>query len=75
MKTFEIDFLEKYDDQSILEELRRIMCIATEIAAEQRTVIAHSVSYGLGRPHFSKAPAGAKENPGPLLWRIPSSIC
>jgi hypothetical protein len=33
-------------------------------AAEQRLVVAHSVSYGFGRPKGSKAPAGAIESYG-----------
>ncbi len=38
------------------------MLIAGALAAEQRTVVAHSASYGSGRPQISQAPAGATEN-------------
>jgi len=31
-------------------------------AAEQRAAVAHSASYGFGRPQIHQAPAGAKEN-------------
>jgi hypothetical protein len=33
-------------------------------AAEQRTIVAHSASYGCRHSHILKAPAGAKENRG-----------
>ena len=36
--------------------------IAGTLAAEQRTAVAHSASYGSGHPHISQVPAGAKEN-------------
>ena len=32
------------------------------LAAEQRTVVAHSASYGFNRPQTHQAPVGAKEN-------------
>jgi hypothetical protein len=35
--------------------------IAGDLAAEQRTTVAHSASYGFGRPQISPAPAGATE--------------
>ena len=38
------------------------MLIAVEIAAEQRAVVAHSASYGVGRSQIFPAPAGAEEN-------------
>ena len=38
------------------------MLIAGALAAEQRAIVAHSASYGFGRPRISKAPAGAAEN-------------
>jgi len=38
------------------------MLIAGALAAEQRTVVAHSASYGSGRPQIYPAPAGAIEN-------------
>jgi hypothetical protein len=38
------------------------MLIADALAAEQRTVVAHSASYGSVSPQISKAPAGAAEN-------------
>jgi hypothetical protein len=40
------------------------MLIAGDLAAEQRTIIAHSASYGSDRPQISQAPAGAIENHG-----------
>ncbi|HEY5297114.1 MAG TPA: hypothetical protein VIK59_04250 [Verrucomicrobiae bacterium] len=36
--------------------------IAGALAAEQRTVVAHSASYGFSRPQIFQAPAGATEN-------------
>ncbi len=41
---------------------KTFMLIAVEIAAEQRATVAHSASYGSGRPRISKAPAGAEDN-------------
>ena len=41
---------------------KTFMLIAVEIAAEQRAIVAHSVSYGFGRSQISPAPAGAEEN-------------
>jgi len=38
------------------------MLIAGALAAEQRTVVAHSASYGSVRPQIFQAPAGATEN-------------
>ncbi len=38
------------------------MLIAGALAAEQRTIVAHSASYGFNHPQISKAPAGATEN-------------
>jgi hypothetical protein len=43
---------------------KSIMSIAGALAAEQRTIVAHSASYGFDRTHISKAPAGAEENHG-----------
>jgi hypothetical protein len=37
------------------------MLIAGALAAEQRAIVAHSASYGLGRPRILKAPAGAAD--------------
>jgi hypothetical protein len=37
------------------------MLIAGALAAEQRTVVAHSASYGFSRPQTHQAPVGAKE--------------
>ena len=36
--------------------------IADALAAEQRTIVAHSASYGFNRQQTHQAPAGAKEN-------------
>ena len=41
---------------------KTFMLIAVEIAAEQRTIVAHSASYGFGRTQIFPAPAGAEEN-------------
>jgi hypothetical protein len=41
---------------------KTFMLIASALAAEQRAIVAHSASYGSGRPQISKAPAGATEN-------------
>jgi hypothetical protein len=41
---------------------KTFMLIAVEIAAEQRAIVAHSASYGFGRPQIFPAPAGAEEN-------------
>jgi hypothetical protein len=38
------------------------MLIASALAAEQPTIVAHSASYGSSRPQISQAPAGATEN-------------
>jgi len=38
------------------------MLIAGALAAEQRTIVAHSASYGFDCPQTHQAPAGAKEN-------------
>lgn len=38
------------------------MLITGALAAEQRTVVARSASYGSNRPQISQAPAGATEN-------------
>ena len=38
------------------------MLTAGALAAEQRTIVAHSASYGFSRPQTHQAPAGAKEN-------------
>jgi hypothetical protein len=38
--------------------------IAAKSAAEQRTIVAHSASYGFGPPPVSQAPAGATESHG-----------
>jgi hypothetical protein len=38
------------------------MLLAGALAAEQRTTVAHSTSYGSGRPRTSQAPAGAAKN-------------
>jgi hypothetical protein len=35
---------------------------AVDIVAEQRAIVAHSASYGIGRPQIFQAPAGAEEN-------------
>jgi hypothetical protein len=43
---------------------KTFMLIAGDLAAEQRTKVAHSASYGSDRPHISQAPAGAAENHG-----------
>ena len=43
---------------------KSFMLIAGDLAAEQRTVVAHSASYGSDRPHIYQAPAGAAENRG-----------
>ena len=40
------------------------MLMAGDLAAEQRTIVAHSASYGFDRRHFSQAPTGATENHG-----------
>jgi hypothetical protein len=40
---------------------KAFMLVVGNSAAEQRLVVAHSVSYGFGRPKGSKAPAGATE--------------
>ena len=37
------------------------MLIAGALAAEQRTIVAHSASYGSSRPQILRAPAGATE--------------
>jgi hypothetical protein len=42
------------------------MLIAGALAAEQRAIVAHSVSYGSGHPQISQAPAGAAENHGSI---------
>jgi len=42
-------------------KLKTFLFIASDLAAEQRTVVAHSASYGSGRPQISQAPAGAAE--------------
>jgi hypothetical protein len=41
---------------------KTFMLIAVGIAAEQRTIVAHSASYGFDRPQIFPAPAGAEEN-------------
>jgi hypothetical protein len=41
---------------------KTFMLIAGVLAAEQRAPVAHSVSYGSGRPQIPQAPAGATEN-------------
>jgi len=41
---------------------KTFMLIASALAAEQRTIVAHSASYGFSRPQIHQAPAGAKEN-------------
>jgi hypothetical protein len=41
---------------------KTFMLIAGALAAEQRTVVAHSASYGFSRPQTHQAPPGAKEN-------------
>jgi hypothetical protein len=45
---------------------KTFMLIGGDLAAEQRAIVAHSASYGFNRPHFSQAPAGAKENHGSI---------
>jgi hypothetical protein len=40
---------------------KTFMLIAGALAAEQRTVVAYSASYGFNRPQTHQAPAGAKE--------------
>jgi hypothetical protein len=42
-------------------KLKNLMLIAGALAAEQRTAVAHSASYGSGHPQYSQAPAGATE--------------
>jgi hypothetical protein len=41
---------------------KTFMLIAGALAAEQRTVVAHSASYGICDHRISKAPVGAEEN-------------
>jgi hypothetical protein len=41
---------------------KTFMLIAGALAAEQRTIVAHSASYGSSRPQIFQAPAGATEN-------------
>jgi len=41
---------------------KTFMLIAGDLAAEQRTVVAHSASYGSDRTRISQAPGGATEN-------------
>jgi hypothetical protein len=41
---------------------KTFMLIASALAAEQRTVVAHGGSYGSNRSQISQAPAGATEN-------------
>ena len=41
---------------------KTFMLTSNEIAAEQRAIVAHSASYGVGRPQIFPAPAGAEEN-------------
>src|SRR5258706_12347817 len=50
---------------------KTFMLIAGALATEQRTVVAHSASYGICRPRISKAPAGAEENcpPAKIVFR------
>jgi hypothetical protein len=50
---------------------KTFMLIASDLAAEQRTIVAHSASYGFYRPQFDQAPAGATENHGstPYFFR------
>jgi hypothetical protein len=43
--------------------------IAGDLAAEQRTIVADSTSYGFNRPQTHPAPAGATE-----IWRTPLPI-
>jgi hypothetical protein len=41
---------------------KTFMFIAGVLAAEQRTIVAHSASCGFNHPQTHQAPAGAKEN-------------
>ena len=41
---------------------KTFILIVGETAAEQRAIVAHSASYGVGRPQVFPAPAGAAEN-------------
>jgi hypothetical protein len=43
---------------------KAFMLIAGILTAEQRAIVAHSASYGSGRPQIFQAPAGATENHG-----------
>jgi hypothetical protein len=41
---------------------KSFMLTSNGIATEQRATVAHSASYGFGRPQIFPAPAGAEEN-------------
>jgi len=43
------------------------MLITDALAAEQRATVAHSASYGSGRPQIFQAPTGATENHGSTI--------
>jgi len=59
---------------------KTFILIAGDLAAEQRTVVAHSASYGFDHPQIFQAPAGATENHDSTLrsfdlWHTRSPIC